>query len=113
MLTLCLFVSWKAHAAVFHNCVHICTCYVIFSLVSEGNEVYMITVCVLGVHAHVHPHACEHFSQLHIFFNLLADFSQIWWGERRPVSQIFFPENFLSYRQLGNNAREQETLEEV
>lgn len=112
---LCLFVSWKAHAAVFHNCVHICSCYVIFSLVSEGNEVYMITVCVPGC-------ACTRASTcvwkfptttFIFFFNFLANISQIWWGEGKPVSRIFFSENFLSFRHLGKNAREQETLEEV
>lgn len=58
MLTLCLFVSWKTHAAAFHNCAHICFCYVIFSLLSVGNEVYVIT---LGVRTHMHPRALKCF----------------------------------------------------
>lgn len=77
----------------------------------EMRFIWLQFVC-LGVHAHVHPHACESF--LHFFFfNFLANISQIWWGEGKPVSRIFFSENFLSFRQLGKNAREQETLEEV
>lgn len=75
MLTLCLFVSWKTHAAAFHNCLHICCCYVIFSLVSEGNEVYVITLCVPGCACTRASTRMGVFHRTTDFFNLLANFN--------------------------------------